>query len=51
MNAARTMTGFALELTVSEGRMLIAGHRVRCAEDRQRHVVIVTTETGIGTTA
>jgi hypothetical protein len=51
MNAAWAMTGFALELPVSERRMLIAGNRVRPAEDCQCHFVIVATEAGVGTTA
>jgi hypothetical protein len=44
------MTGFALELTVPEGRMRVARSAVRPLEDRERHFVIVATEAGIGST-
>jgi hypothetical protein len=51
MQAARAMTGFALELTVPERRMRIARRAVRPLEDRQRHFIIVAAKTCVSATA
>jgi hypothetical protein len=51
VQAARAVTGFALELTVAEGRMRVARSAVRPLEDRERHFVIVAAEASIGSAA
>lgn len=51
MIAARSVTGFALQLAVSEWGVGILRHCVLGAEDGQSGLVVVTLEAGVGTLA